>query len=166
MQARWSAAGTEHTGAVKAQSTVEAGDPIEIWVDNNGAQVPAPTPTTRAAVEAVTGALVIWICVAAMAATLFTLTRAVCRPYPLHRMATRPRQSGRPWRRASVSGPHFGTLTPLMAPPYTDPTHAHNVVMTAASANDSSNPDQPPGHGLHGATDAPHGPDRAAAMGI
>ena len=32
----------------------------------------------RAAVEAVTGALVIWISVAAIAATLFTLTRAVC----------------------------------------------------------------------------------------
>jgi hypothetical protein len=78
VQARWSAAGTEHTGAVKAPSTVEAGDPIEIWVDHNGAQVPAPTPTTRAAVEAVTVALVIWICFAAMAASLFTLTRAVC----------------------------------------------------------------------------------------
>ena len=78
VQARWSAAGTEHTGAVKAPSTVEAGDPIEIWVDHNGAQVPAPTPTTRAAVEAVTVALVIWISFAAMAASLFTLTRAVC----------------------------------------------------------------------------------------
>jgi hypothetical protein len=42
-----------------------------------------------------------------------------------------------------------------MAPPYTDPTHAHNVVTTAASGNDSSTPDQPPGHGLHGAVDAP-----------
>ena len=78
VSARWTAAGAEHTGAVKAQSTTKTGDPIEIWVDNNGAQVPAPTPTTRAAVEAVTGALVIWISVAAIAATLFTVTRAVC----------------------------------------------------------------------------------------
>ena len=78
VQARWSAAGAEHTGAVKAQSTTKTGDPIEIWVDNNGAQVPAPTPTTRAGVEAVTGALVIWISVAAAAATLFTITRALC----------------------------------------------------------------------------------------
>ena len=76
--ARWTAAGAEHTGAVKAQSTTKTGDPVEIWVDNNGAQVPAPTPTTRAAVEAAMGALVIWISVAAIAATLFTLTRAVC----------------------------------------------------------------------------------------
>ena len=76
--ARWTAVGAEHTGAVKAPSTAKTGDPVEIWVDNNGAQVPAPTPTTRAAVEAATGALVIWICVAATAATLFTVTRAVC----------------------------------------------------------------------------------------
>ena len=34
-----------------------------------------------------------------------------------------------------------------MAPPYTDPAHAYNVVVTAASANDSSTPDQPLGNG-------------------
>ena len=76
--ARWTAGGAEHTGAVKAQSTTKTGDTVEIWVDDNGAQAPAPTPTTRAAVEAATGALVIWISVAAIAATLSTLTRAVC----------------------------------------------------------------------------------------
>ena len=78
VSARWTAVGTEHTGAVKAQSTAKTGDTIEIWVDNNGAQAPAPTPTTRAAAEAAMGALVIWISVAAIAATLFTVTRAVC----------------------------------------------------------------------------------------
>ena len=78
VSARWTAAGTEHTGTVKTQSTAKTGDPVEIWVDNTGAQVPAPTPTSRAAVEAATGALVIWICVAAIAATVFTVTRAVC----------------------------------------------------------------------------------------
>ena len=75
--ARWTAGGAEHTGAVKAQSTAKTGDRIEIWVDNTGAQVPPPTPTSRAAVEAVTGALVIWISVAAIAATVFTATRAI-----------------------------------------------------------------------------------------
>jgi hypothetical protein len=78
MPGRWTSGGAEHTGAVKAQSTAKTGDTVEIWVDNSGAQVPAPTPTTRAAVEAVTGALAIWIIVAATAATLFTVTRAVC----------------------------------------------------------------------------------------
>jgi hypothetical protein len=76
--ARWTAGGAEHTGSVKAQSTVKTGDPVEVWVDHNGVQVPGPTPTTRAAVEAATGALVIWISVAAIAATVFTVTRAVC----------------------------------------------------------------------------------------
>ena len=75
---RWSAAGAEHTGEVMAQWTTKTGDSIEIWVDNDGAQVPVPTPTIFAAVEAVTGALVIWMCVAAAVATLFTVIRAVC----------------------------------------------------------------------------------------
>ena len=61
-------------GAIDSQ----AGDTIEIWVDNNGAQVPAPTPTTRAAVEAVTVALVIWISSPPRRRSLFTVTRAVC----------------------------------------------------------------------------------------
>jgi hypothetical protein len=76
--ARWTAAGAEHTGAVKVQSTVETGDTVEIWVDNNGAQVPAPSSTSRAAAEAAMGALVLWICMVAIATTLFTLTRAAC----------------------------------------------------------------------------------------
>jgi hypothetical protein len=46
----------------------------------------------------------------------------------------------------------------LMATPHADTAHAHNVVLTAGSANDSSTPDQPPGHGLHGAMDAPQAP--------
>ena len=78
VEARWSAAGTEHSGAVKAPSTVEVGDSIEIWVDHDGAQVPAPPPTTRAAMEAVTVALVIWAGFAAAAASLFTIARVAC----------------------------------------------------------------------------------------
>jgi len=78
LSARWTAAGGQHTGTVKAQSTAKTGDTLEIWVDNNGAKVPAPAPTSRAAAEAAMGALVIWICVAAFAATLFTASRAVC----------------------------------------------------------------------------------------
>ncbi len=45
-----------------------------------------------------------------------------------------------------------------MTAPYIDPTHAHNVVMTAASANDSSTLDQPRGNGMQGATDPPLAP--------
>ena len=78
VSAQWTAAGAEHTGTVEAQSTAKTGDTLEIWVDNNGAQVPAPAPTSRAAAEAAMGALVIWICAAAIAATLSTVTRALC----------------------------------------------------------------------------------------
>ncbi|OBF29097.1 hypothetical protein A5724_26480 [Mycobacterium sp. ACS1612] len=78
VSARWTAAGAEHTGTVKAQSAAKAGDIIEIWADNTGEQVPAPAPTSRAATEAAIGAVVIWICAAAIAATLFTATRGVC----------------------------------------------------------------------------------------
>ena len=49
-------------------------------------------------------------------------------------------------------------MTTLMAPPYTDATHEHNVVMTTASGNDSSTPDQPLGNGMRGATDPSHAP--------
>ena len=76
--AQWSAAGAEHTGAVEAAWTAKSGDLVEIWVDDNGAQVGKPTPTTRAAVEAVTAALAIWLCVAAAAVTLWVGTRIVC----------------------------------------------------------------------------------------
>ena len=78
VSARWTAADAEHSGTVKAQSNANAGDTIEIWVDDNGAQVPAPAPTSLAAAEAAMGAVVIWICAAAIATTLFTVTRAVC----------------------------------------------------------------------------------------
>ena len=77
VSARWTAAGAEHTGAVQAQSTAKAGDSVEVWVDNNGAQVPPPTPTARAAVEAAMGALVIWISVSAIVASMFTVTRTI-----------------------------------------------------------------------------------------
>ncbi|AEV70851.1 hypothetical protein MycrhN_0208 [Mycolicibacterium rhodesiae NBB3] len=42
----------------------------------------------------------------------------------------------------SLYGPQFGKLTLLVVPPYTDATHAYDVVTTAASALDSSTPDE------------------------
>jgi hypothetical protein len=78
MQARWSAAGAEHTGAVKAPSETKPGDRVAIWVDNNGELTGEPTPTTRAAVDAVKAAVAMWASVAAAAAVLFTGTRAMC----------------------------------------------------------------------------------------
>jgi hypothetical protein len=42
----------------------------------------------------------------------------------------------------SLFGPRFGRLDLLVVPPYTEPTHAYNVVTKAASVNDTSTPDQ------------------------
>lgn len=78
VQAQWSADGAERTGTVKAPSTTTAGDSIEIWLDDDGAQVPAPTPTTRAAADALVAAVAIWVSVIAAVATLFAITRALC----------------------------------------------------------------------------------------
>src|SRR6478735_4167796 len=54
MAARWSAAGTEHTGAVTAQSATKPGDQVAIWVDDNGALTDEPTSSSRAGVDVVT----------------------------------------------------------------------------------------------------------------
>jgi hypothetical protein len=78
VQARWFAAGTEHTGTVTAPSTAETGDSIEIWVDHSGKHVGTPQATSRAAVEAVSAAVAVWFSVAAAAAVLFAGTRALC----------------------------------------------------------------------------------------
>lgn len=77
VQASWLASG-EHTGEVKAHSASEIGDTVELWVDDDGAQAQAPTPTTRAALEGFAAALAVWLIVAAAMATLFTITRGVC----------------------------------------------------------------------------------------
>jgi hypothetical protein len=58
----------------------------------------------------------------------------------------------------SVSGQEFGKLTLLVVPPYTDATHAYDVVMTATSALDSSTPGQLLGIAMQGATDPMHAP--------
>jgi hypothetical protein len=78
MAARWSAAGAEHTGAVTVQSATKSGDHLAIWVDDNGALADEPTPTTRAAVDAVAAALFMWAGVTTAAAILLAGTRAVC----------------------------------------------------------------------------------------
>lgn len=78
VRARWFAAGTEHTGTVTTPSTAKTGDFIEIWVDHSGKHVGTPQASSRAAVEAVSTAVAVWLSVAAAAAVLFAGTRALC----------------------------------------------------------------------------------------
>ncbi|MDQ2638523.1 MAG: hypothetical protein M3Y83_16775, partial [Actinomycetota bacterium] len=75
LPARWSVDGTEYTGLVSAAPSSDVEDPVEIWVDDSGTQVPAPATTTRAAAEAVTVAVLIWLGVSGVAAALYAVAR-------------------------------------------------------------------------------------------
>ncbi|MGV0714729.1 hypothetical protein ABQE93_04915 [Mycolicibacterium sp. XJ662] len=77
LPARWSVDGTEHTGLVSAAPSSDVGDPVAIWVDDTGTQVPAPVTTTRAAADAVTVAMLVWLGVSGVAATLYAVTRVL-----------------------------------------------------------------------------------------
>lgn len=78
MPARWSVKGVEHTGAVEVPSTAKTGDVVQIWIDQRGDRTSAPNPPGIAAVEATTGALVIWVLVGAVEVGLLTVTRSLC----------------------------------------------------------------------------------------
>jgi len=60
VKARWQVDGTEHTGSVAPDHAVKTGDPLIIWVDRNGDDVDAPTPTSQAGVDAVGVAYAVW----------------------------------------------------------------------------------------------------------
>lgn len=73
--ARWFVAGAEHTGQVRARTTLKPGDSVEIWVDENGSHVGPPMGS--AAEEAMAAAFAIWLGTATAAALLYVGTRAV-----------------------------------------------------------------------------------------
>lgn len=74
----WWDSGLRHTGAAQTQSSVAAGDPVEVWVGPDGTQVLAPAPVSRAAVEGVAAAVGIWLGVAAAAAAVCVTVRLMC----------------------------------------------------------------------------------------
>jgi hypothetical protein len=71
VNARWQVDGTEHAGSSTLDGPVKTDDPLVIWVDRDGNRVDAPTPTSRAAVDAVGVAYAAWQTV------LFTVTALV-----------------------------------------------------------------------------------------
>jgi hypothetical protein len=75
VHARWVAAGSEHTGAIKARSVLKPGDSIDIPVTSDGSY--AGPPGMSAATEAVAVALAIWLNATGLAAALFAGTRAI-----------------------------------------------------------------------------------------
>ena len=75
VRARWSADGSERASEFTTDHDVKAGDHLDVWVDGNGNQVDAPAPPSRAAVDAVSVALVTWESVALGAAALAVAAR-------------------------------------------------------------------------------------------
>jgi hypothetical protein len=69
---RYQINGTERIDGVTVDGPVEAGDPLMIWVDRGGNRVDAPTPTSRAGVDAIGVAYAAWQTV------LFMVTGLVC----------------------------------------------------------------------------------------
>jgi hypothetical protein len=64
VNARWQVDGAEHAGSFTLDHAVKTGDPLKIWVGRDGNRVDAPTPTSRAGVEAVGVAYAVWQTVA------------------------------------------------------------------------------------------------------
>jgi hypothetical protein len=76
VNARWQVNGTEHTDRVSPKHAVEIGDPLMIWVDRNGDQVDAPTPTSQACIDAVLAAYGAWQSVVLVAAGMIRWARS------------------------------------------------------------------------------------------
>jgi hypothetical protein len=75
VHARWFAAGSEHTGAVKARSALKPGESLDISVHKDGSY--AGPPPASAMTEAIAVALAVWLNVTTAAGLLFIGIRAV-----------------------------------------------------------------------------------------
>jgi hypothetical protein len=67
--ARWHVDGVEHVGSVDFKNWAEVGDQVDVWVDDRGDQVAAPTETWRAAVDALFAGAGVWLVAMAAAMT-------------------------------------------------------------------------------------------------
>lgn len=76
VHARWRSNGIEHTGLLGCNDIVKAGQPLNIWVDGQGGRVAPPTPVARAAVDALSAALVGWFVVILCVAQVVGAVRA------------------------------------------------------------------------------------------
>jgi hypothetical protein len=61
VQARWLVGGIEHVGRVDLAYAALAGDRLDVWVDGSGNQVAAPTPSSRAGIDAVCAGTAVWL---------------------------------------------------------------------------------------------------------
>ena len=61
--AEWNAANGSHVATVAVPGTAVPGDRVDVWVDDHGDQVAAPTPASEAADYAVCAAALMWLVV-------------------------------------------------------------------------------------------------------
>jgi hypothetical protein len=76
VQARWRLNGIDHADLLGWNTSVKAGEPLQIWVDDHGQRVERPSPLERAAVDALSAAVVGWLIVVAAAAQVVVLVHA------------------------------------------------------------------------------------------
>ena len=76
VNARWQVDGIEHVNHFTVPDPVKTGAPLVIWLNRNGNRVDAPTPASRAGVDAVVAALMFWLTAAFTVTGLICLTRS------------------------------------------------------------------------------------------
>jgi hypothetical protein len=74
---RWQVDGSEQVGSLNFDHEIKAGDPLGVWVDDQGIRVAAPTPTSRAGVDALFAGAAAWVSVVVGAAGLSAGIRAL-----------------------------------------------------------------------------------------
>jgi hypothetical protein len=76
VQARWRLSGIDHVDLIGWNNSVKAGDQLQIWVDDLGNRVEKPSPVERAAIDALSAAVVGWLIVIAATAQVVVVVRA------------------------------------------------------------------------------------------
>lgn len=61
VRAQWQSNGINHSDILGWDNAIKTGDPLTIWVDDSGKRVERPSPLERAAVDALTAAVVGWL---------------------------------------------------------------------------------------------------------
>jgi len=76
VHARWQANGVDHTEILASRYAVKTGGSLQIWVDDDGNRVDQPTPIARAAIDALSVAVVGWLVVALAVAEVMAAMHA------------------------------------------------------------------------------------------